>query len=396
VSHHRVSGLLVATQMALAVLLVISASLLVRSFVALRTIEPGFQTTHVVAARVTPPASSYNDPARSTALYGAILERMSAIQGVQSVAAVDKLPLAQTVWGVAARIEGQFEDATRPLPSIDHLQTVTPRYFETMGIAVRGRPFSETDRADQVPVAIVSESVARRFWPNGDALGKRIGYPFASPWMTVIGVVPDTKQDSLSETTAMSMYVPWRQRVGMSDSEMWVVARSAGDPTVLGNTIRRIAQEADRSVPVSDVRTMNAVLSGSLQRARFTMLLVGAFAAAALLLGAVGIYGVMSYIVGQRTQEMGVRLALGASPFGVIMLVVGRAAKLALAGAAVGLVAALFGTRSISALLYGTSATDALTFVGVPMLFLVVAALASYGPALRATRTDPVRALRAE
>jgi putative ABC transport system permease protein len=273
---------------------------------------------------------------------------------------------------------------------------VTARYFETMGIPVRGRAFTEGDRPGQIPVAVVSESVAQRFWPNGDAVGKRIGYPYPSPWLTIVGVVPDTKQDSLSDTTSMSMYVPWQQRSRMSGGEMWVVARSDGDPSALGGTIRRLTHEVDRSVPVSDVRTMDAVISGSLQRARFTMLLVGAFAAAALLLGAVGIYGVMSYIVGQRTQELGVRLALGAPPFGVMALVVGRAAKLALAGAVIGLLAALFGTKALGTLLYGISATDPLTFVAVPALFLVVAVLASYAPAIRATRADPVKALRAD
>jgi predicted permease len=395
-SHQRVSGLLVAAEMALAVLLVISATLLVRSFAVLRTVDPGFQTAHVVAARVSPPASTYNEVPRSTALYATILERVAATPDVQSVAAVDKLPFAQSVWGLAARVEGQFEDATRSLPVIDHLQVVTPRYFETMRIPVRGRAFTKADRPGQLPVAIVSESVVRRFWPNENPIGKRVGYPMPSPWMTIVGVVPDTKQDSLSDTTLMSMYVPWQQRTGMSGAEMWVVARSTGEPAALSGRIRRIVREVDRSVAVSDVRTMEAVISNSLQKARFTMLLVAAFAMAALLLGAVGIYGVMSYVVGQRTQEMGVRLALGASPSGVIALVVGRATRLALAGAAVGLVAAVFTTRALDALLYGISATDPITFGAVPVLFLLVAALASYAPALRATRADPVRALRAE
>jgi putative ABC transport system permease protein len=395
-SHQRVSALLVASEMAFAVVLVIVATLLVRSFVELRTVDPGFRTDNVVAARVSPPGSSYRDPARLTDLYATVLDRVSATPGVQNVAAVDKLPLAQTIWGIAARVEGQFEDGTRLLPEIHHWQMVTPRYFETMGIPVRGRAFNEADRPDQVPVAIVSESVARRFWPNGDAVGKRIGYPFPSPWLTIVGVVPDTKQDSLSDTTTMSMYVPWQQRTRMSGSEMWVVARGEGSPSELGATIRRIVHEFDRSVPVSDVRTMDAVLSSSLEKARFTVVLVGAFAVAALLLGAVGIYGVMSYVVGQRTQEMGVRLALGATGYQVLALVVGRAAKLALVGAAAGLVAALASTRSLGALLYGISATDPLTFVAVPLLFVIVAMLASYAPALRATRANPVRALRAD
>ena len=396
VSHQRVSALLVAAEMALAVLLVIGAALLLRSFEALRRVEPGFATEQIIAARVSPPAGTFNDASRLTSMYSDIIGRISAIPGVQSVAAVDKLPLAQTVWGIAARIEGQFEDGTRVLPEIAHWQMVTPRYFETMRIPVRGRAFTDADREGQQPVAIVSESVARRFWPGRDAIGQRIGYPFQSPWMTIVGVVPDTKQDSLRDTTRTSMYVPWEQRTRMSAIEMWIVARAGRDPGTLASAIRRIVLDVDRSVAVSDVRTMDAVVSSSLHKTRFTTMLVLAFAAAALLLGAIGIYGVMSYVVGQRMQEMGVRLALGAPPSGVIALVVRRAASLALAGAVVGILAALVATRSLGSLLYGISATDPLTFVAVPVLFLLVAVGASYAPALRATRVDPVRALRAD
>lgn len=216
--HHRVSGFLVAAEMALAVLLVIGAALLARSFSALRNVAPGFQTTQVIAARITPPGGRYQDVTRVSQLYATILERMAAIPGVRSVAAVDKLPLAQSIWGVAVRIEGQFEDATRPLPDVNHWQMVTPAYFETMGMPVRGRGFSEADRADQQPVAIVSESVARRFWPRGDAIGKRIGYPYESPWMTIVGIVPDTRQDSLRDTTSMSMYVPGNNARGCRET----------------------------------------------------------------------------------------------------------------------------------------------------------------------------------
>jgi putative ABC transport system permease protein len=396
VSHQRVSGVLVGAEMALAVLLVIGATLLVRSFETLRRVEPGFATEQLIAARISPPAAAFTENPRLTAMYARILERMAALPGVQDVGAVDKLPFAQTVWGFAARIEGQFEDASRNLPWIDHWQMVTPRYFETMRIPVRGRAFTDADREGQQPVVIVSESVARRFWPKGDAIGKRLGYPYASPWMTIVGVAPDTKQDSLRDTTRMSVYAPWEQRTQMSAIEMWLVARTAGDPENLASSIRRIVQDVDRSVAVSDVRTMEAVIAGSLQKTRFTTILVAAFAAAALILGAIGIYGVMSYVVGQRTQEMGVRLALGAPVSGVIGLVVGRATKLALAGAVAGLLAALVATRSLGSLLYGISATDPLTFVLVPLLFLIVAVMASYAPARRATRVDPVKALRAD
>jgi putative ABC transport system permease protein len=395
--HQRVSAVLVGAEMALAVLLVVGATLLVRSFSALRSVQPGFRTTHVIAARVTPPSVAYRDTARVTSLYATAMERIAALPGVQSVGAVDKLPMAQTIWGIAARVEGQFEDNSRLLPEIAHYQQVTPEYFSTLGIPLlRGRAFTGADRSDQTPVTIVSASVARQFWPNEDAIGKRIGYPYASPWMTIVGVVADTKQDSLRDTTSTSVYVPWQQRARMSGSEMWIVARSTGDPEALAGGIRRIVREVDRAVPVSDVRTMDEVLSSSVQKARFTMQLVGAFALAALLLGAIGIYGVMSYLVGQRAQEMGIRLALGAPVSAVLGLVVGRAARLAGIGAVIGLIAAAFATRSLGSILYGVSSTDPLTFVLVPLLFVLVAVIASYAPARRATRVDPVRALRSD
>ena len=305
--------------------------------------------------------------------------------------------MAQPVWGVALRIEHQFEDGKRVLPDIGHWQSVTPAYFGTMGIPLlRGRAFTDGDRSDAAPVAIVSQSLAHRFWPDEDAIGKRVGYPYESPWMTIVGIVPDTKQDSLRDTLSTSIYTPWGQRSRMSGAEMWLVVRSAGDPASVTAAIRRIVTETDRTVPVSDVRTMSAVLDRSLSTTRFTMTLVAAFAVLALVLGAVGIYGVMSYLVSQRTREMGIRVALGATRSGVVGLVVGRAVRLAAAGSIVGLVAALFTTRALRQWLYGVSSADPATLAIVAVLFLGVAALASAAPALRATRVDPSTSLRAE
>ena len=395
--HHRLSGLLVATEVALAVLLVIGAQLLVRSFRELRQVETGFRSAHLIAARVSPPSFSYRDPSRVSALYNSIIARIAALPGVERVAAADKLPIASSVWGAAVRVEGQYEDGTHILPEVHHFQSITPGYFPAMGIPVlRGRTVSDNDVEGSTPVAVVSESVVKRFWPNGDAIGKRIGYPFPSPWITIVGVVPDVRQDSLRDTMRMSLYLPWQQRSRMSGTEMWILARTSGDPHALGATIRSIVRDADRTVPVSDVRTMDDILDSSVQRERFTMVLVGAFALAALLLGAVGIYGVMSYLVSQRTQEMGVRLALGASPSSVLALVVRRGAWMAGLGALAGVIVALWATKPLGALLYGVSATDPLTFISVPVLFLIVAVVASYAPARRATRVDPVKALRSD
>ena len=395
--HHRVSGVLVTAEVAFAVLLVVAATLLARSFMALRDVELGFETTHLIAARITPPGASYRDSTRVTAFYDEIRQRLSAVPGVTSVAVTDKLPFAQAVWGIALRVQGQYEDAKHNLPSIGHYLQVTPGYFQAMRIPIlRGRGFTDGDRSGQPMVAIVSQSVARRYWPNGDALGQRIAAPWDSPWLTIVGVVPDTKQDSLRDTSRTSLYTPWAQSTLRYQSEMWVAVRTRSDPAPFAASIRAVVRDLDRSVAVSDVRTMDTIVADSVQKTRFTVLLVGAFAIAALLLGAIGIYGVMSYLVGQRTQEMGIRIALGASASGVIGLVVGRATKLAALGAAVGIIGALFATRWLGALLYEVSATDPVTFVVVPLLFLGVAVVASYAPAYRATLVDPVKALRAE
>jgi len=395
--HHRVSNILVTAELALAVLLVIAATLLVRSFSALRGVELGFDASHLVAARLTPPNGSYTDSTRVTALYDAVVERLAATRGVTNVAVVDKLPMAQVVWGIALRVQGQHEDNKHLLPVIGHFQQVTPNYFRTMSIPLlRGRQFTSADRSGQLPVAIISQSIAQRYWPNGDPLGKRIGAPWESPWLTIVGVVPDTKQDSLRDTARTSMYIPWAQRTAFLGSEMWVLVRSTNDPALVTSALRAVVRDLDRTVAVSDVRTMDAVVAQSIRRARFTVLLVAAFALSALGLGAIGIYGVMSYLVGQRTQEMGIRLALGASVGAVIGLVVGRATKLATIGVIAGIIGALFTTRWLGALLYDVSPTDPVTFVVVPLLFLMVAVLASYAPARRATRIDPVRALKLE
>jgi ABC-type antimicrobial peptide transport system permease subunit len=214
--------------------------------------------------------------------------------------------------------------------------------------------------------------------------------------MTIVGVVPDTKQDSLRDTLATSIYVPWEQRTRMSGAEMWLVVRTTEDPASVTTAIRRIVRETNPSVPVSDVRTMSAVVGDSMSKTRFTTLLVGAFATLALLLGAVGIYGVMSYLVSQRAREMGIRIALGAKRADVVRLVVGRAMWLAATGGIVGIAAAIFVARALRQWLYGVSPSDPITLTAVSVLLLGVASLASFAPALRATRVDPALSLREE
>ncbi|MEA3246754.1 MAG: ABC transporter permease [Gemmatimonadota bacterium] len=395
VSHARVASSLVAGEVALAVMLVAASSLLLRSFATLTAVDPGFDAARTVAARVTVPAAQYGDPERLFQFYSAVLDRVRALPGVEAAAAVDKLPMAQPVWGVAVRVEGQYEDATRTLPDIPHFQSVTPGYFAAMGIRlVEGRDLTDADRENATPVAVVSEGVVRQFWPGQSAIGKRIGYPFPSEWLTVVGVVRDTKQDSLSEVTAPSFYASWRQRSRMSATEMWIVARTSGDAAALGPAIRAAAREADPAVAVGDLRTMSAVIANTLSTARFITTLVAAFGAIALLLGAVGIYGVMAYVVSERRHEMGVRLALGATRAQVMKLVVGRALAVSAVGVLAGMGALTLTSGVLSRWLYGVPAGDLLTTVLVPVVFLGVAVGASWIPALRGARGDVAAVLR--
>lgn len=394
-SHDRLAGVLVASEVALAVVLAIMAGLLTRSFDRLSTLSPGFRTDHLLSARISPPAATYDSAQRTAAFYTALTERVSAIPGVTAVGLVDRLPISGPVFGMGLRVEGQFEDGTQLLPLANHVQVATPGYLSAIALPVlRGRPIGEEDRAEAPPVAVVSQALARQFWPNDNPIGKRIGYPYPSPWITIVGVVPDVKLDSLRDTTKLAIIIPFAQRARNVGPGMSIVIRSHGDPLAIARQLRAIVSSIDRSVPVTLVRSMDDVVAQSVERPRFTTVLVGCFALAALLLGTTGIYGVMSCVVNQRTQEMGVRVALGASSTDIFRLVVGRGAALAIIGAAMGCVLALVGTRALGSLLYDVSPTDPLTFGIAVMLFVAVAIAASLGPARRATRADPVEALR--
>ncbi|MGH7717691.1 MAG: FtsX-like permease family protein, partial [Gemmatimonadaceae bacterium] len=396
-SQQRLSNILVASEVALAVLLAIVAGLLTRSFDRLRSLPPGFSTEHVVSARISPPPAVYGagEAARATAFYEMVIERMAAMPGVSAVGVVDRLPIAAPVFGMGVRIQGQFEDGTQLLPMANHVQLITPGYLRALEIPIlRGRAIEDGDRASAPPIALVSQAFARRFWPGDDPIGKQIGYPYRSPWITVVGVVPDVKLDSLRDTSAVALLLPFAQRARFMPPEMSMIVRSNAEPGAIARQLREVVASIDRSVPVTSVRPMTDVLAQSVERPRFTTFLVALFALSTLLLGATGVYGVMSYVVSQRAQEVGVRLALGATPRDIFQLVVGRGAALAMAGAAAGCVVALGTTHLLESLLYEVSATDPLTFGVAIILFVGVALIASAGPARRATRTDPVETLR--
>ncbi len=394
VGHSRLSSGLVISEIAVSVVLVASAGLLVRSFVELTRVHPGFASEQVVAARISPPERAYAEGDRIRGFYAALLDRISVYPGVSTAAAVNPLPLRDGLNGLAIRVQGQFEDLRNALPSADHYQMITPGYLQAMGISlVSGRDIDATDRAGTPDVILVSESVARKFWPGESAVGKKLGYPWPSPWLTIVGVVGDVKQDSLNSTRTMAVYRPFAQAPIAS---MTVVMRTTADPGVIANLLRKTVGELDPTVPVSDVTAMEQVLAGAMARPRFAAILLTAFATVALLLGAIGIYGVIAYAVSQRTREIGVRMALGATPGDALWMVIRRGAWLTVAGLAVGTVAALGATRMLSGLLYGVSATDPVTFGGVALALAMVAVVACYIPARRATRVDPTVALRAD
>jgi predicted permease len=394
-SNRKLASLLVSGEIAAAVLLLIGASLLIRSAIAMQRTDPGFAIERTVTAGVTPPRLTYKDPAKTVAMYENLLQQVSAIPGVQAAAVVDRLPLGRSIaGGLAVRVEGQAEDLTKSLPMVSHYQVTSANYLATMNIPlVSGRAFTLQDRAGTPQVALISESVAKRFWPKGDAIGKRMGYPYPSEMFTIVGIVKDVKLDSLAGTDNEVLYRPLGQANALN---MAVVARTTIDPAAFAVDLRRAVSSVDRNLPLSELQTMRTVVDRSSARQRFATLLLTIFAGVALVLGLVGIYGVMSYAVAQRQREIGIRMALGASPSNARSMVLREGLSMAGSGIVLGLFAAALGSRLLGGLLFGVGRNDPLTFVLVPVSLAGVALLASYIPARRATRVDPTTALRAD
>ncbi len=396
-SRRGLASALIAAEMALAVVLVIGAALLVRSFWNVVQVDPGFQTGNVVSALVAPSESRLGDDAARRDFFARLEERLAALPGVSAVSATSQLPFAEGIYGSVFVIEGRPDPATRggDWPLADAAPVVGADFLRTLGIPLlRGRGFTDADREGAPGVVLVSEALARRHWPGEDPIGGRIRFPGAGEeWRAVVGVVGDVKWERLTEEGRSALYTPLAQgRTG----PMRVVAKTTGDPRTLAASLRGIVAALDPQTPVSDVRTVDQRISSSVERPRFAMLLLAAFAGVALLLGAVGIYGVIAYTVGQRTREIGVRMALGARSGDVLRLVLAQGAGLALAGVALGVGIALAVTQALRSLLFGVGAADPLTFALVPLLLVGVALLASWIPARRAARVDPMVALRSD
>ena len=395
-SGKRIRGLLVMTEVAVSLVLLIGAGLLINSFLRLRNVDPGFRTDHLLTMRVVLPGPKY-DFQRRTAFYSDLVQRVEALPGVKSAAVTSDLPLYRQGNEIVVGIEG------RPAPPpgqelIIGTRIITPKYFDTMMIPVlSGRQLSDQDTRTSQQVALISETMAHRVWPNEDPIGKRLttgNIERPEDWVQVVGVVKDVHQYELTAEPKPQMYLSYRQIEFFAPEDL--VVKTDVDPASMAATVRNAVWEIDKDQPVSHVKTMEEVLLDSIAQQRFSMLLLAIFAAVALTLAAVGIYGVMSYSVAQRTHEIGIRMALGAQTGAVLKLAVGYGLKLVLAGVAIGLIAAFALTRVMSTLLYGVTATDPTTFTLISLLLVGVAALASYIPARRATKVDPIIALRYE
>ncbi len=388
-------NLLVVSEVALALVLLIGAGLLLNSFLRLQRVSTGVPAERILTAGLSLPSTKYQTAAQRTAFFQDLLPRIAALPGVEAASASSTLPLSGAAITDPFAIEGRPLDMKRP--NLAGWQTVMPSYFRTIGLSlVRGREFNESDNSEAPRVVIINESAARIFWPNEEALGKRLtlGMPRPeNPWATVAGIVKDMPQRTVDSKPGPGFYFPFLQR---SDRALHLLVRTANDPTNSIEAIRQQVWALDKEQPLTNVKTLAQVIAATTAPRRFNTLLLGIFAAVALLLATLGIYSVISYAVSQRTREIGVRMALGAQSHDVLRLVIRQGMTLALLGVAVGVVAALVLTRLLKTLLYEVSATDPLTFALLALLLAGVALLACYLPARRAAKVDPLIALRYE
>jgi putative ABC transport system permease protein len=396
---NRTRGVLVIVETALAVVLVVCAGLLIRSFARVAHIDPGFRPEGVLTLQVPVSRVKYPDGAKRWAFLSQALERLRALPGVTLAGTVSNLPLSGQEEIDDLIVEGEPRPTTASATPLADLRQASPGYFEAMGIRLlRGRTFTGDDRAGAQGVAVVNETLARVHWPGADPIGKRIRFGDPDPtkkpeWLSVVGVVEDVRNSSLEGTPRPQAYLATPQD---AFSDQFIVLRTNGDPKNLIAAARSAIWSVDRDQPVAEVRAMTKVVSQAVAGRRFNMVLLGLFAGLALVLAAVGIYGVTAYSVAQRTREMGLRMALGAGRRTVLALVLREAGSLALAGLAAGLVLAFAATRVMASLLFGVGATDPITFGSVAAALALVSLFAAWVPGRRATQVDPMVALRAD
>ena len=395
-SRQKARSILAAAEIAVAMVLLVGAGLLVRSFISLTAVSPGFRTERLMKAEVSLPQFEYSTPAQWNAFANDLLARIQAEPGMRDSAIAIPLPLADGNVNLGFEIEGVAAAPSTNTRAADYV-AASPEYFRVMGVPLlRGREFSRADVASTPRVAIISEAMARTYFPNEDPIGRRIIFGFPPDGdapREIVGIVGDVRDVGLRQEPAAMMYVPYAQ------APFWgavVVTRSSLSLSSFADAVRRDANAIDKDLPVTDIAAMPDVVNASVAQPRFQTVLLGLFGALALILAAVGIYGVISFSVAQRTHEMGIRMSLGAQPAQVLRLVMGQGARMALVGIALGAAAALGLTRLMRSLLFGVSAADPLTFAAVAILLVAVALAACYVPARRAMRVDPMTALRHE
>ncbi len=393
IRHDKARGALVIAELAISLPLLIGAGLLVRSFVRLANVPPGFNAQHVVSMDVGAYGPKLKDPTARVQFYQELAERISHLPGVTATGAVSALPLTSAIgWG-GMHIEGYVPPANEPELQVD-VRQATPPYFSAMQIPlVRGRAFAETDTSTMPPVAIIDQKMAERFWPHGGAIGKRIRQSDDSPWATIVGVVGVVKEYGLDTDTRMVVYWPHAQR---PRGIMYVVARTTSDPTSTTAAIIHLVNAMNPDVPVYDIATMEQRVQDSMARQRFAMTMLGGFAGFAMILATIGIYGVMSFLVTQGSADIAIRMALGARRGSILSLVLQQGMRVVLVGILVGLIAAFGLTHIMNSLLFGVTPTDPFTFFSVLGLLFSVALCACLFPAGRAMRVDPMVALRTE
>jgi predicted permease len=392
--RRRLSAALVVAQVALAVILVTAAGLLIKSVWRLHHVDPGFRAEHAIVAVVPLPSFPADTPSRARIFYDAVVENIRRHPGVRAAAVTSHLPLSGRLSSSAIDVEGH---PTPPggIPPTPEMVSTSADYLRAMGIPLlAGRALFDSDREDGPWVALVDQTAARQLWPGESPVGKRLKYVWQQRWITVVGVVGSVKRDSLSGPSYATVYRPMRQ--GLTPAAAHLVVRTDLDAASLSPALRAAVGAVDPNVPVTDVRRLSDVVAATAARARFTMLLLSCFAAVALLLGAVGIYGVVAYAVARRTREIGVRMALGADSPTVLRMVLRDGGRLAALGVLIGLAGALAASRVLAGLLFGVAPWDAQVFVLVPVALGAVALFATFVPARRAAHVDPLVAIRAE